>query len=313
MAVELNRIKNHATRLGFDICGAVEASKIEGSEVFWRSYTDKRLNGGMEWMERNQPLRCDVRLLLEGARTVVVCGMAHPVEVGSDLVARFAQSVDYHYILKEQLALLLEAISVDVGRQVQCVPFVDSVPVAERYWAQKAGLGWIGRNGMLINRELGSFFMLAGMVIDEEVLNYSEPSGFNGCGNCSRCIRACPTEAILEGGVVDSRSCLSYLTIEHRGSFSKEQQLLIDRAKEKGCNTVFGCDKCQDVCPWNKRMLLNLSAAENLRRKEIFKATNFVFDKETILNMSLGAFRKQYGSTPLMRAGLRSLCRNFMG
>lgn len=236
-------------RLGFDACGISRAEKLDEEAYRLEEWLNQGRHASMKWMENHFDKRTDPRLLVDGAKTVI--SVLHNYFQGDDgveadpdagRISRYAWGNDYHEILKEKLFLLFEWLRVEVG-EVGGRAFVDSAPVMDKVWAQKSGLGWIGKSTMLLNRSIGSYFFIGELIIDLEL----PPDGPipDYCGSCTRCIDACPTDA-LTPYQIDAGRCISYLTIENRDAEFPEEL-----SSEIG-NWIFGCDICQDVCPWNK-------------------------------------------------------------
>ncbi len=241
------KIKAKALELGFLSCGISEADFLSDEKDALQTWLQQGMHGEMSYMERNQEMRLDPRLIFEGARSVIsVLLNYYPKKEQQDaeapVLSKYAYGKDYHFVLKEKLNLLLKYIQEEIapcnGR-----PFVDSAPVLDKAWAAKAGLGWIGKHSNLISVEHGSFFFIGELIVDLP-LEPDQKTVRDHCGTCTRCIDACPTQAIVAPGIVDARRCISYQTIELRGE-------LDDKLKDQFKNRVFGCDICQDVCPWN--------------------------------------------------------------
>jgi len=240
-------IKQKAVCLGFQACGISRAGFLQEEKIRLESWLVRGMHGEMEYMARNAEKRLDPRLLFEGGKSVVsVLLNYYPSEKQTDpeapVLSKYAYGRDYHFVLKEKLQLLLQYIQSEIA---PCTgrAFTDSAPVLDKAWATRAGLGWIGKNTNLISVEHGSFFFIGELILDLE-LEPDEKTVANHCGTCTRCIDACPTKAIVAPYVVDARKCISYQTIELRGE-------LDETLKGKFANRVFGCDICQDVCPWN--------------------------------------------------------------
>ena len=212
------------------------------------SWLNKGMQGTMQYMENHFDLRIDPSRLVPGARSVITLLMNYypPVrqETEAPQIAKYAYGKDYHEVIRDRLKELLAKMRSEIG-EVDGRGFVDSAPVLERSWAVRSGLGWVGKNGNLLTREAGSFFFIATLIVDLE-LDYDAPFSGDYCGTCRRCIDACPTEAIGEDKVVDGSKCISYFTIELK------DLLIPDEMKGKFDNWLFGCDTCQDVCPWNR-------------------------------------------------------------
>ena len=241
------RIKQKALELGFLACGISTATYLADEKERLENWLSAGMNGEMEYMTRNLEKRLDPRLLHEGTQSVIsVLLNYYPKEKQLDpeapVLSKYAYGTDYHFVLKDKLNDLLKFIQDEIepcnGRA-----FVDSAPVLDKAWAVRAGLGWIGKNTNLISVEHGSFFFIGELLVDIE-LKTDERIVSNHCGNCTRCIDACPTKAIVAPYVVDARRCISYQTIEQRGEID---ETLKGQFKDR----VFGCDICQDVCPWN--------------------------------------------------------------
>ena len=238
-----------ATALGFSFCGISKAEFLEEEAPRFEAWLKRNYQGSMSYLENHFDKRLDPTLLVPGAKSVI--SLVYNYYPDKDLnhnksdnlkIAKYAYGEDYHFIIKDKLKILLSKIREEVG-QVSGRVFVDSAPVHERAWAKKSGLGWIGKNSLLLNKSMGSFFFLAELIIDLE-LEYDGPVK-DYCGTCTACMDACPTDAIPEPYVVDSSKCISYFTIELK-------EAIPDTVKGKFENWIFGCDICQDVCPWNR-------------------------------------------------------------
>jgi epoxyqueuosine reductase len=240
-------IKNEAQRLGFLNCGIAKAEFLETEAPRLEAWLKNGYQGSMAYMENHFDKRLDPRLLVEGAKTVVSLSFNYyPSQFQNSesyKISKYAYGQDYHHVIKSKLRELLASIQDEIG-EVNGRCFVDSAPVLERAWAERAGLGWNGKHSLLIEKQKGSFFFLAELIIDLE-LDYDAPTKTDHCGECTRCIDACPTEAILPNNVIDSNKCISHLTIELKDSIPNQFKNDIE-------NWMFGCDICQDVCPWNR-------------------------------------------------------------
>jgi len=244
-----NIIKTQAKSLGFDFCGIAKADFLEEEAPKLEAWLNQNYQGKMAYMANHFDKRLDPRMLVDGAKTVVSLIYNYypqehlPSGVGNYKLAKYAYGEDYHFVIKDKLKALLQLLREEIG-EIAGRAFVDSAPVMERQWAQKSGLGWLGKNSLLLNRKMGSFFFLAELIIDLEV-SPDPPMIKDYCGTCTKCIDACPTDAIVAPGVVDGSKCISYFTIELKEEIPQE-------VKGKFENWVFGCDICQDVCPWNR-------------------------------------------------------------
>jgi epoxyqueuosine reductase len=241
-------IKAEAIRLGFDGCGISRAGYLASDASRLTEWLKEKHHGSMSWMENNVEKRTDPSKLVEGAQSVISVLLnyypsEHQHTEDAPVIAKYAFGEDYHDVIRNKLRQLLSFINATItpasGRA-----FTDSAPVLDRAWAARAGLGWIGKNTNLISPETGSFVFIGSLIVDIP-LHYDNPIG-DLCGDCNRCLRACPTGAIIAPRVIDARKCISYLTIEHKGEINEDY-------RDKFRNRVFGCDICQDVCPWNRK------------------------------------------------------------
>lgn len=296
-----NLIKQKARNLGFLDCGILPVEELTGEAEHYAAWIKEGMHGEMAYMERNTDKRLNPGLLFENARTIIIVLQSyatHTVQEDPEapVLSKYAYGTDYHFIMKEKLRQLLEYIREEI---VSCNgrPFVDSAPVLERALARRAGLGWIGRHSNLISVTHGSYFFIGELIIDAE-LPYDEPRLVRDhCGTCTRCVDACPTQAIVADRLVDARKCISYQTIELKGD-------LDPALKGKFENRVFGCDICQDVCPWNLKSQPHNEAAftpspqlMGMRRADWYR-----LDKP--------AFNKLFRNSPVKRTGFNGLQRN---
>ncbi len=241
-------VKELATSLGFDYCGIAQAGYLEDDARRLEQWLQKGFQGKMTYMERHFDLRTDPTKLVPGARSVITLMMNYfPREQqapDTPKIARYAWGQDYHEVIREKMNQFLAGIRSAIG-SVEGRGFVDSAPVLERAWAGKSGLGWVGKNGNLINKQSGSYFFLATLIVDLELAT-DDPYAKDYCGSCTRCIDACPTDAIVGNALIDGSRCISYLTIELK------EELIAPEFKDKMEGWMFGCDICQEVCPWNR-------------------------------------------------------------
>ena len=239
-------IKTEAKRLGFLSCGISKAEFLEDEAPRLEAWLNKNMHGKMQYMENHFDKRLDPTLLVEGSKSVVSLLLNYyPQEMQNSQsykLSKYAYGMDYHFVIKDKLNLLLHFIQDEIG-EVNGRAFVDSAPVLDKAWAAKSGLGWIGKHSNLLTQQVGSFYFIAELIIDLE-LEYDTPVT-DHCGTCTACIDACPTEAITEPYVVDGSKCISYFTIELKDNIPTE-------FKNKFEDWMFGCDICQDVCPWNR-------------------------------------------------------------
>lgn len=247
------KIRAKALSLGFDACGFARARRLENEERRLEEWLKQQRHATMHWMENHFDKRVDPTLLVPGSKTVVsvLASYHHPshkdqIKDSSGLkIAKYAQGRDYHKVVKKKLKKLFH-FTREMAGDVQGRFFVDSAPVLDKAWAVQAGLGWIGKNSNLLNKQIGSYFFIGEMIIDLET-SYDSPVT-DHCGHCTRCMDACPTNAIYEPYRVDATRCISYLTIEHDGPIAEKYHRDME-------NWIFGCDICQDVCPWNSKAI----------------------------------------------------------
>jgi epoxyqueuosine reductase len=241
-------IKQKAYELGFQYCGVSKAEFLEEEAPRLEKWLNEKKHGQMSYMENYFDKRLDPRLLVEGAKSVVSMLLNYYPEEEIETsekdykISKYAYGTDYHYVIKDKLKTLIACLQQEIG-EIHGRAFVDSAPVMDKVWASKSGLGWVGKHSNLLNRQMGSFFFIAEIIIDLE-LEYDGPVK-DYCGTCTRCMDACPTNAISEPYVVDGSKCISYFTIELKEQIPQE-------VKGKFGNWIFGCDICQDVCPWNR-------------------------------------------------------------
>jgi epoxyqueuosine reductase len=240
-------IKEEANNLGFSFCGISKAEFLEEDAPRLENYLNKNMHGEMSYMENHFDKRLDPTKLVEGSKSVVSLMYNYysdkaQLDSEAPKISMYAYGKDYHFLIKDKLKELMTILNEKIG-EIGGRVFVDSAPVLDKAWAKKSGLGWIGKNSNLINKEQGSFFFLAEMIIDIE-LEYDNPIK-DYCGTCTACIDACPTDAIVDNYIVDGSKCISYFTIELKEAIPAEMNGKFD-------NWMFGCDVCQDVCPWNK-------------------------------------------------------------
>ncbi len=299
--VQLNdRIKTEAKALGFFACGISKAEALPEDAVRVEKWLKKGMQGGMQYLERNREKRYDSTKLVENARSVISVLFSYfpSEELPSKnhyKISKYAYGKDYHYILKQKLTLLLEKIETLTGKREARI-FTDSAPVLDRAVARKAGLGFTGKNTLLINRDGGSFFLIGHIILDLELVTDSGTAE-NYCGSCTECIDACPTGA-LSNFELDARKCISYLTIEYRG------EKIPDEFRGKWNQWIFGCDICQDVCPWNRKAKPHNEPA--------FRPSERLLNmqKADWENLDKPAFKKLFKGTAVERTGFKGLNRN---
>ena len=295
-----NIIKQAATKLGFQYCGIAKAVKLENDAVRLEKWLNKQMHGSMQYMEKYFEQRINPALLVPGAKSVITVLLNYFPEEhqqnGTPKIAKYAFGKDYHEVIKEKLNQLLLTMQQQIG-EINGRGFVDSAPVLERSWAQRSGLGWVGKNGNLITRQQGSFFFIATLITDLELV-YDDAFAKDYCGTCTKCIDACPTNAILSDKVIDGSKCISYFTIELK------EMLIPENVKGKFQNWMFGCDICQDVCPWNRFSTTTTEAA--------FKPISEILNLSTKewQQLSEESFKKIFKHSPLKRSKYKGIQRN---
>lgn len=292
-------VKSLATTYGFDYCGIARAVTLDEDARRLESWLKQGLHGSMKYMENYFDLRIDPSKLVPGARSVITLLKNYFPEQPAQTeykVSKYAYGKDYHEVIRQQLKSMITELQEKIGA-FNGRGFVDSAPVLERAWATRSGLGWIGRNGNLITRGNGSFFFIATLIVDIE-LQYDDPFAKDFCGSCRKCIDACPTEAIMPGKVINGSKCISYFTIELKDEIIPEEQ------KGKFRDWMFGCDICQDVCPWNRFS----TPHKEVQFTPIPELLNFTTrDWEAL---SEEAFRKIFKHSPLSRSKHKGIQRN---
>jgi epoxyqueuosine reductase len=294
-------IKQKAQEIGFSACGIASAHKLVEEELRVKEYLQNQYQGSMGFMENHFEKRLDPTLLVPGAKSLVVVLLnyfPHQLQTGNGvpIVSKYAYGTDYHVVIKDKLNQLLQFINTEISPAEGRV-FTDSAPVLERAWAVQAGLGWIGKNGLLLNKELGSFFFIGELIIDLE-LEYDLPYEMEHCGSCKQCLSACPSKAIIKPYILDARRCISYLTIELKDDDIPEE------FRPHLSNRVFGCDICQDVCPWNKRP--NPNHIDEFQPDPRF----LKMDSEAWKTLNEENFDQIFHSSALNRAGFKKLKMN---
>ena len=292
-------VKQMAVQYGFDYCGIAKAVPLDEDARRLENWLNKGMNGNMHYMENYFDLRIDPSRLVPGARSVItLLKNYYPSEIPEQelKISKYAYGKDYHEVLRPRLQSMISALQDKIG-QFNGRGFVDSAPVLERAWAQKTGLGWIGKNGNLINKQSGSFYFIATLITDLD-LDYDDPMAKDYCGSCTKCIDACPTEAILPGKVINGSKCISYFTIELK------DEIIPSEMKGKFANWMFGCDICQDVCPWNRFSHPHHEEAFT-PLPEILNLTTKEWEE-----LSEEMFRKLFKFSPLSRSKHKGIQRN---
>lgn len=297
--LHFEQIKQVAKEVGFDLCGVAQCHHFEGDKAFLEEWIESGFASSLDYLKRNIDRRADASMLVEGAKSVIVCGVAYKnrtsegyPEGHNTKVASYACTTDYHTSIKQMLFELSRRLK-ELCPTLSGRCFVDSAPIFEKRYAVEAGLGWIGRQSLLVTPQFGTFVLLGEIVITEECDKYDIPLASVGCGECRRCVEACPNQAVKERHIDTSR-CISCATIEREGEGKK-------------CNLngwIFGCDECQTVCPYNRKAPLST----NPRFAPLFSPEEM--SREEWLAMSEEEFAEKFSSTPLLRAGLSRIKSN---
>jgi len=298
--LSLSTIQQIAQSVGFDACGVSRYEKLSEEGNRLKSWLSQGMHGEMAYMERNAEKRLDPAQLASYTKSVVsVLHNYYPeypaVSKTPPRISRYATSQDYHTVIKKMFWEMLEQI-LKIHGKVNGRAFVDSAPVLERSWAEKSGLGWIGKNGLLIHPKLGSYVFIGELIVDTDI----EPSKVqipNRCGTCTRCIDSCPTGAIVAPGVVDARKCISYLTIEKKSALTEDEVRNLN-------GWCFGCDICQEVCPWNAK-----SKATFLPQLQP-KIEIIGLESKALKSLTEKDFNTIFGDTPIFRSGFQRFTEN---
>ena len=294
------RVKAQAYGLGFDLVGITTLGPVETAPAFDR-WVERGFAGEMNYLPRWAEKRRDTRLPFPGVTSAIVVALDYGGRSPSGPVARYARGDDYHDVVLERLRELHRWIEAELGHAVHGKAYVDTGPILERDLARRAGLGWFGKNTNLINPKVGSFFFLGTLLVELD-LEPDAPFDADRCGSCTRCIEACPTQAIVEPGVLDATRCISYLTIELKGAIPEELRPMIGEL-------IYGCDICQSCCPYNVKFAREL-------QERAFAPRDALEDKDAralareLLAMSQDEFSTAFRKSPMKRAKLRGLKRN---
>ena len=293
-------IKETALSLGFTHCGIAKAAPLDEDARRLEKWLHAGMHGSMQYLENHFDLRVDPTKLVPGAKSVITLTQNYyspkKQPVDSPKISTYAYGTDYHFVIKEKLNKLLASIQQKAG-DIVGRGFVDSAPVLERTWAQKTGAGWIGKNGNLISKTDGSFFFIATIIVDLPLI-YDDPFAKDYCGSCTKCIDACPTEAILPDKTVDGSKCISYFTIELKDA------IIPSEMKGKFDNWMFGCDTCQDVCPWNR--------FSKQHQEPGFTPNTAIetFGTNEWNNLTKEGFKTVFKNSPLQRSKFEGITRN---
>ncbi len=295
-----NIIKLKLLSGGIDLVGFSKYDLLSNQTQNYNKWIESGFHADMSYLERNIDKREDVRLIKENAKSVIVTGLNYYTDFhypkNSFKISRYAWGTDYHVILSEKLKILTDELSLLIPES-EFKSYVDTGPVMEKQWAILSGIGWQGKNSLILNRGLGSWFFI-GIILTNLDIEPDTPSQ-NFCGRCNLCISSCPTNAIVQSGVIDSRKCLSYWNIEAKWDIEIPKEI-----SQKNQNWAFGCDICQDVCPWNKK--IKKSHIEEFKPR----LNQTEFNPEEILNMQNVEFNTRFKNSPVKRSKLNGIIRN---
>ena len=295
------RVKAQAYGLGFDLAGITTLGPVETASAF-EAWLGRGHAGEMAYLERGAEKRRDTRLPVPGTSTAIVVAMSYGGAEPSGPVARYARGDDYHDVMVEKLRALHAWLETELGSTITGKAYVDTGPILERDLARRAGLGWFGKSTMLINPRIGSFFFLGALLVDLP-LEPDAPFEADRCGTCRRCLDACPTGALANERALDATRCISYLTIEQRGAIPVE-------LREGVGDLIYGCDICQDVCPWNQRFATALPDGSPYSARASVASMDARTLARTLLAMTQEEFSIAFRGSPMKRAKLRGLKRN---
>lgn len=295
------RLEREAYALGFDLCGFVQLGPAETAAAY-DDWVARGLAGTMGYMARNADLRHDTRRPHPGAISAIVVGMSYGGREPSGPVARYARGEDYHDVLRERLRQLHQQLEALVGAAVDARPYVDTAPILERDLARRAGLGWFGKNTNLINPGIGSFFFIGSLFVAME-LAPSAPFEADRCGTCTRCLDACPTAAFAAPRVLDAARCVSYLTIELRDAIPEGLRAPMG-------DLLYGCDVCQEVCPWNVKFTRALPDESPFKARAALGGKDARALAEALLGMNQAQYAETFRGSAMKRSKLAGLKRN---
>jgi epoxyqueuosine reductase len=299
--IELTKlIKAKAVELGFDMCGIAPSRLLKEREEVLRNWCSEGMNAGMSYLSRDIEKRINPEYLVPGAKSLIITGLSYYTdkkqkEPGVPVLSRYTYGKSYQDVIRKKLENLLTYIKT-IDPETVGSPFVDSAPLLEKAWAVEAGIGWQGRHSIVINKEFGSFFFIGTLILNRE-LDYDKPYTEDYCGNCRSCIDLCPTGAINENHTIDARKCIANLTIENRGPIP---EVILPKIEGR----VYGCDRCQEVCPWNKNVKSHKTHEFDLS-EEIEMMT-----KEDWVNLSRENFKRIFRGTPVERRKYDPFMRN---
>ncbi|MCF6268882.1 MAG: tRNA epoxyqueuosine(34) reductase QueG [Melioribacteraceae bacterium] len=293
-------VEGKARELGFDLIGFSKATLMVSETKGLKNWLSNGYQSNMSYMERNFDKREDVRKILPNAKSIISLGLNYFVEgeysnnIDKGKVSRFALGKDYHFIMWDKLDELISELKI-IDSSFEAKSYVDTGPVMDKAWAVRAGLGWQGKHSNIINSKIGSWFFIATVITNYNLI--ASKIVTDHCGKCNACIDACPTDAIVEPYIVDANRCISNLTIENKGEIPTE-------FKNKFNGWIFGCDICQEVCPWNQKF------STTTKIKEFKQGENREIELKSVSELTNSKFKKKYVSSPIYRAKAKGLKRN---
>lgn len=301
MLISSNYIFDIAKNLGFDLVGFSKYMLLSKQVDYLKSWLKKGYNGGMKYLENNLDKRENIKNILSDCKTVISLGLNYYVDEKYSYksnkfkISRYAWGKDYHYVMWEKLKILIEQIQAEFPN-FEAVNYVDTGPVMDKVWALNSGLGWMGKNTNIINKNIGSWFFIGNIFCNAELDKYNE-KGDDFCGTCTKCVDSCPTNALLGNFEINANKCISYLNIENKGDIS-------DEFKGKFDNWLLGCDICQEVCPWN------IKFSKKTEEINFIDAKNVEFTEDDFSLLTQSEFKRRFFDSPILRPKLKGILRN---
>lgn len=301
MPINNSIVISAANELGFDLVGFSELKKLTKETEYLKKWLSLKYNGGMKYLENRIEFRENPSLIFDKTKSIIslainyYSGEKHTNKTSNYKISRYAWGKDYHFIMWDKIKVLIEKIKIDYP-DFEAVNYVDTGPVLDKVWAVNSGLGWMGKNTNVINKNIGSWFVIGNLFTNVEFNNYSKPQE-DFCGSCNKCVSACPTDALFDNYQIDGSKCISYLTIENKNEIPIE-------FKGKLENWILGCDICQEVCPWNNKFS-QLSKEVNFLNGE-----NVEFTESEIVGLSSKEFKEKFKESPILRPKLKGMIRN---
>lgn len=301
MSLSSDYISELAKDTGFDLVGFSKYRLLKQEVIYLNDWLSKGYNGNMKYLNNNLDKREDVGKILRGCKSIISLGLnyysgeKYSQKPDKFKVSRYAWGKDYHFVIWDMLDLLIKKIKKTVF-DFEAVYYVDTGPVMDKVWALNSGLGWMGKNTNIINKKIGSWFFIGNIICNSEIDNYSNKIG-DFCGNCTKCIDNCPTNALLGNYEINASRCISYLNIENKGEIP-------DEFKGKLKNWLLGCDICQEVCPWN------IKFSVNTKQLNFIEGKNVEFSEDNFKNLEPSEFKKKFKESPILRPKLKGIMRN---